>query len=29
VRNDGVGSWIARRARRTPDRVAVFTAMTG
>src|SRR5215471_3209336 len=24
VRNNGVGSWIARRARRTPDRVAVF-----
>jgi len=24
LRNDGVGSWIARRARRTPDRVAVF-----
>lgn len=24
MRNDGVGSWIARRARRTPDRVAVF-----
>jgi fatty-acyl-CoA synthase len=23
VRNNGVGSWIARRARRTPDRVAV------
>jgi fatty-acyl-CoA synthase len=23
LRNDGVGSWIARRARRTPDRVAV------
>src|SRR6516164_3769077 len=22
VRNNGVGSWIARRARRTPDRVA-------
>src|SRR6516164_9014950 len=24
VRNNGVGSWIARRARRTPDRAAVF-----
>jgi acyl-CoA synthetase (AMP-forming)/AMP-acid ligase II len=24
VRNNGVGSWIARRARRTPDRVAVL-----
>src|SRR6516225_10168956 len=24
VRNNGVGSWIARRARRTPDRVAVI-----
>ena len=24
MRNDGVGSWIARRARRTPDRVAVI-----
>jgi fatty-acyl-CoA synthase len=24
VRNDGVGSWMARRARRTPDRVAVI-----
>jgi len=24
LRNDGVGSWIARRARRTPDRVAVL-----
>ena len=23
MRNNGVGSWIARRARRTPDRVAV------
>ncbi len=26
MRNDGVGSWIARRARRTPDRVAVIHA---
>jgi fatty-acyl-CoA synthase len=26
LRNDGVGSWIARRARRTPDRVAVIHA---
>jgi fatty-acyl-CoA synthase len=26
VRNDGVGSWIARRARRTPDRIAVIHA---
>jgi fatty-acyl-CoA synthase len=24
LRNNGVGSWIARRARRTPDRVAVI-----
>jgi fatty-acyl-CoA synthase len=24
LRNDGVGSWIARRARRTPDRAAVI-----
>lgn len=24
MRNNGVGSWIARRARRTPDRAAVF-----
>jgi fatty-acyl-CoA synthase len=24
LRNDGVGSWIARRARRTPDRTAVI-----
>ena len=24
VRNNGVGSWIARRARRTPHRAAVF-----
>jgi fatty-acyl-CoA synthase len=24
LRNDGVGSWIARRARRTPDRTAVL-----
>src|SRR5262250_861285 len=24
VRNSGVGSWIARRARRTPDRIAVL-----
>jgi len=24
VRNNGVGSWVARRARRTPDRVAVL-----
>ena len=24
MRNNGVGSWIARRARRTPDRVAVL-----
>jgi fatty-acyl-CoA synthase len=26
LRNDGVGSWMARRARRTPDRVAVIHA---
>jgi acyl-CoA synthetase (AMP-forming)/AMP-acid ligase II len=26
LRNNGVGSWIARRARRTPDRVAVLHA---
>jgi acyl-CoA synthetase (AMP-forming)/AMP-acid ligase II len=26
LRNDGVGSWIARRARRTPDRIAVIHA---
>ncbi len=25
MRNQGVGSWIARRARRSPDRVAVIT----
>jgi fatty-acyl-CoA synthase len=26
LRNDGVGSWIARRARRTPERIAVIHA---
>jgi fatty-acyl-CoA synthase len=26
LRNDGVGSWMARRARRTPDRIAVMHA---